>query len=64
MASEHRTPPRSRALAHFLGKALAAESGIDFRIASMALDAYQEITDMADVAMREIDAKLNIPEPF
>lgn len=49
-------------MGHFLGHALSAESGIDFRIASEALDAYQEITDMANAARREIDDMLGFVE--
>jgi len=64
MTANSCTDGGDRYLAHFLAAALSAKSGIDFRIASMALDAYQEIKAMCDVALREVDEILGIQEPF
>lgn len=64
MTQGRRDTPHDERMARFLCYALNAKSGIDFRVASIALDAYQEIHDMAEAARSRVDEMLGIPEPF
>lgn len=64
MSELQRDATHDEQLTRFFTHALNAPSGIDFRIACLALEAYQEIKDMANAARSEVDAILGIPEAF